>query len=149
VASTFPQGVVLVNSTVATSGGFFEAITNGACVNPLQFTVTDTAGKTTSATLINQAGKDPAPGPVTLAINPPSVPSNACAGKTFRFIVTGGSPSYNVQVSPTGPVAKPSIVSSSGGFTDISGPFPVGITTITIVDIGSPQQVVSATITCT
>jgi hypothetical protein len=76
------------------------------------------------------------------------VVGGVCTGKTFRFIVTGGSPSYNVQVSPTGPVITPSIVSSSGGFTDISGPFPVGTTTVTVVDIGSPQQVVSATIIC-
>jgi hypothetical protein len=48
--------VVLVNSNVPNSGGFFEAITNGTCVNPLQFTIVDTAGKITSATLINQPG---------------------------------------------------------------------------------------------
>jgi len=148
VASTFPQAVVLVNTSVAASGGFFEAITNGTCVNPLQFTITDTAGKTTTSQLINAPGKDTPPAPVALQISPPSVSGGVCTGKTFRFVLNGGSPSYNVQVSPTGPVITPAIVSASGSFTDISGPFPVGTTNVTIIDTGSPQQVVTATITC-
>jgi hypothetical protein len=148
IASTFPQGAVLVNTSVAVSGGFFEVITNGTCVNPLQFTITDTAGKTTTATLINQPGSGTPPAPTPLAINPPSVTGGVCTGKTFRFVLTGGSPSYNVQISPTGPTVAPPVVSSSGGYTDISGPFPVGITNVTIVDTASPQQVVTATITC-
>ena len=148
VASTFPQGAVLVNTSVAVSGGFFEAITNGTCVNPLQFTITDTAGKTTSATLINQPGSGSPPAPTPLAISPPSVTGGVCTGKTFRFVLTGGSPSYNVQVSPTGPLVTPAVVGSSGSYTDISGPFAVGITNVTIVDTASPQQVITATITC-
>jgi len=77
------------------------------------------------------------------------VNGGVCTGKTFRFVITGGSPSYNVQVSPRGPVVTPAVVGSSGGYTDISGPFVPGATTVTIVDTASPQQVVTATITCT
>jgi len=76
------------------------------------------------------------------------VTGGVCTGKTFRFVITGGSPSYNVQVSPTGPAVAPAVVSASGGFTDISGPFVTGVTTVTIVDTANPQQVKSATITC-
>jgi hypothetical protein len=149
VSSTFPQSVVLVNTTVAASGGFFEAITNGACVDPLVFTIVDSAGKQTTSTLINKPGTGTPPAPTPLAISPPTVNGGVCTGKTFRFVVTGGSPSYNVQVSPTGPVVAPAVIGSSGGYTDISGPFPSGATTVTIVDTASPQQVVTATITCT
>ena len=39
VSSTFPSAVTIVNSTVDASGGFFEAITNGTCVDPLTFTI--------------------------------------------------------------------------------------------------------------
>ena len=41
VTSTFPDAVTLVNSIVAVSGGFFEAITNGTCVDPLVFSIRD------------------------------------------------------------------------------------------------------------
>ena len=152
VSSTFPDKVTLVNTTVARSGGFFEAITNGGCVDPLTFTIVDISGKQTTAKLVNKPGTGTPPAPTPLAINPPSVTGGVCTGKTFRFVITGGSPSYNVQVSPkvaTGPVAVPAVVSASGGFTDISGPFAVGTTTVTVVDTASPQQVVTASITCT
>lgn len=149
ISSTFPASVLLNTRTVLNSGGFFEATTNGSCVDPLTFTIVDSAGKQTTATLINQAGTGTPPPPATLAITPAAVTGGVCTGKTFRFVITGGSPSYNVQVSPTGPTVAPAVVSSSGGFTDISGPFPTGATTVTIVDTGNPQQVKSATITCT
>jgi len=148
VSSTFPTSVILNTRTVQNSGGFFEATTNGACVNPLTFTIVDSAGKQTTATLINQAGTGTPPAPTTLAISPATVAGGVCTGKTFRFVITGGSPSYNVQVSPTGPAVAPAVVSASGGFTDISGPFVTGVTTVTIVDTANPQQVKSATITC-
>ncbi len=149
VSSTFPDKIVLVNRTVNFSGGFFEAVTNGGCVNPLTFTISDSAGKQTTATLNNVPGTTPPPAPATLAISPSSVTGGNCANKTFRFVITGGSPSYNVQVSPIGPTANPQVVPASGLFTDISGTFPSGITTVTVVDTGNPQQVVSASITCT
>jgi hypothetical protein len=148
VASTFPGSVVLVNSIVQNSGGFFEAITNGTCVNPLQFTIVDSAGKTASATLINNPGSGTPPAPAALKITPSSVTDAACTGKTFTFVITGGSPNYNVTASPSG-TATPQIVTSSGGTTGIGGLVTGGgATNVIIVDSGSPQQTVTATITC-
>ncbi len=149
VSSTFPASVVLVNSTVAASGGYFTAITNGSCVDPLIFTIVDSAGKQVTSSLINKPGTGTPTPPSTLVITPATVAGGNCTGKTFRFVVSGGSPSYNVQVSPTGPVATPQVLGASGAFTDISGPFPAGQTTVTIVDGATPTQVATATITCT
>src|ERR1700674_4960267 len=39
VAPSFPDTVTMVNTTVFISGGSFEVITNGTCVNPLTFTI--------------------------------------------------------------------------------------------------------------
>ena len=39
VASSFPTAVTILNTPVTASGGFFEALTNGTCVNPLTFTI--------------------------------------------------------------------------------------------------------------
>ena len=58
VSSTFPASVTLVNPVVPASGSFFQAITNGACVDPLTFTIVDAAGKQTTASLKNIAGLD-------------------------------------------------------------------------------------------
>jgi hypothetical protein len=151
ISSTFPQSAVLVNTTVAFSGGFFEVITNGTCVDPLIFAVVDSSGKvaTPSPTLINKPGTGVPPAPTPLTISPSSVAGGVCTGKTFRFVISGGSPSYNIQISPTGPVATPQVVGTSGGFTDISGPFPSGVTTVTVVDAATSPQVTTASITCT
>ena len=43
------------------SGGFFSAITNGTCVDPLTFTIVDAAGKQTTATLENLPGTEDRP----------------------------------------------------------------------------------------
>ena len=74
VASTFPSAVVISPSVVGTSGGFFRATTNGTCVNPLTFAIQDSAGKTTTATLINTPGTQAPPGapaPSALVVTPP------------------------------------------------------------------------------
>ena len=67
VTSTFPDAVTLVNSTVTTAGGFFEAITNGTCVDPLVFSIFDAVGLQTTSTLHNKAatsdGRGHADGP--------------------------------------------------------------------------------------
>src|SRR5205085_2401739 len=56
VTSTFPNAVTLVNSTVNVSGGSFQAVTNGACVDPLVFSILDATGLQTTATLTNIPG---------------------------------------------------------------------------------------------
>jgi hypothetical protein len=147
VSSTFPDKVILANTTVQFSGGFFEAITNGGCVNPLTFTISDSAGKQTTATLNNVPGTGTPPAPATLAISPSSVTGGNCTGKTFNLVITGGTHDYNVTTNPAGAVATPQVVTTSGGTTAISS-LPSGVTTVTVVDSGAPQQVVTATITC-
>jgi hypothetical protein len=142
VSSTFPGGIVLVNSTVSVSGGFFETITNGTCVNPLTFTIVDSAGKQTTALLINAVGTTPPPTPVPLVISP-ETQSGACSA-TFAVTVTGGQPSYNVTATPTGPTIK---FNATNKNWEISG-ITASPTTITVTDQSSPQQAKTATITC-
>jgi hypothetical protein len=148
VSSTFPTAVILSGSPVPSSGRFFSATTNGTCVNPLTFTIVDSAGKQTTAQLINQPGTTAPPPPGALKITPAAVSNAACTGKTFTFVITGGSPNYNVTVNAPG-VATPQIVTTSGGTTDISGLLTgSGSNTVIVVDSGSPQQTTTATITC-
>jgi hypothetical protein len=148
VSSTFPSAVILSGSPVGASGGFFSATTNGTCVNPLVFTIVDSAGKQTTASLINQPGTVAPPAPAALQITPSSVTNAACTGKTFLFVITGGAPNYNVTINAPG-VANPQIVNTSGGSTSISGLLTgSGANSVIVVDSGLPQQTVTATITC-
>lgn len=157
VASTFPTGVVISPSVVSSSGSFFRATTNGTCVNPLTFTIQDSAGKTTTATLINTPGTQNPPGTAapTLVVTPSSVTSTACSGGTTQlFVVTGGTPPYNVNlptlgtgsITTTTPTAP-----SSGSFIDVTvtGVTPPAAIPFTVVDSGTPTaQTRTVTITC-
>jgi len=157
VASTFPTGVSISPTVVPASGGFFRATTNGTCVNPLTFTIQDAAGKTTSATLINIPGTAAPPTPPTttppptLVVTPTTTSSDACTGKTFNFVITGGTEPYNVSLTPAGGTVTPPIVGSSGGLVSISGLATAsGATTVIVVDGGGigRQQTRTATISC-
>ena len=44
VTSSFPNAITLLSSTVNANGGFFRAITNGSCVDPLTFSILDADG---------------------------------------------------------------------------------------------------------
>ena len=156
ISSTFPVSVTLVNNFVARSGGFFEAITNGSCVNPLTFTIVDSAGKQTTASLINTPGTSAPPTAPTLAISPGAVAATSCSGKTFTFLPTGGTAPYNAYIAgfagSTPPTLTPNVVPAEGGTITVTfgGPEPItGPTTIVIGDSTIPQRTVSATITCT
>ena len=121
VTSTFPNSIILVNSVVNTNGGFFRAITNGSCVDPLTFSILDATGRQTTATLHNVEGTEDVPvvTPAALAVAPASYTDAACTGKTFTFVVFGGTPPYNV--SPTSGTASPQTVTTNGGSTSVSG----------------------------
>ncbi len=83
-------------------------------------------------------------------MSPPTVTSAACTGQTFNFVPVGGTGSYSVTASPSGPIIT-SVPSppTSGATVSVSGLLTgSGVTTITFVDQSSPQKVVSATITC-
>ena len=99
VTSTFPDSITLVNSIVNTNGGFFEAITNGSCVDPLTFSILDATGRQTTATLHNVEGTEDAPGGDAggrWRSLLRSYTDTACTGKTFAFVIFGGTPPYNV-----------------------------------------------------
>jgi hypothetical protein len=168
VASTFPNGVVISPTVVATSGGFFRATTNGSCVNPLTFTIVDSAGKTTTATLINvpgtatpPAGGTPTPTVTPLVLAPTGGYTRNAAfcqgGNTLTFTGNGGTLPYNAQLAPTG--ATPSnplptlpngnVVSTANAAIDVAFPSAVaGTYLLTLTDSGSPAQVASQPITC-
>ena len=115
VASSFPTAVTILNTPVNVSGGSFEALTNGTCVNPLTFTIVDATGRQTTATLINQPGTaapptPPAPpaGALTGSISPSTF--TACGGKTFAVLITNGKAPYSVFSSDAvAPVPAPTI----------------------------------------
>lgn len=150
VTSTFPTGVTLVNPTVNTNGGFFEAITNGTCLDPLVFSILDATGRQVTTLLHNVEGTEDAPTPTppaALAVSPTTVTNEACTGKTFTFFAFGGTPPYNVR--PSSGTAAPQTVATAGGSTSISGlATGSGDTTILFLDASSPQKSASATITC-
>jgi len=157
ITSTFPDAVTLVNSTVVVSGGSFEAITNGSCVDPLVFSIFDFIGRQTTAQLVNKPGALAPTPPVVappLAIAPSSATATLCSGKTFSFVISGGTPSYNVSavINPgaTPAVVNPQVVQASGGTVQISG-FPPGASSasVVVVDQSVPQKSITATITCT
>jgi len=149
VRATFPDAIRIVNEVVAESGGFFEAVTNGQCVNPLTFTIVDAAGLQTTATLNNLEGtveKPVIPVP-DLAVSPGSYTDPACTGKTFSFVLFGGTPPYNV--SATKGVVTPQAVLKSGDTTRVTGLVTGGgISTIVILDSSPVQKSVTASITC-
>lgn len=156
VSSTFPASVTLVNTTVPFSGGFFEAITNGACVDPLQFTIVDTSGKQTSAKLINKPGSGTPTAPAALALSPASVTDINCSGKTYSFILAGGTPPYNVTQVTNPNVGSvqvtPNVVAAAGGSFAITYPaavIPAGTkSSVLVVDSSTPPASISGTINC-
>src|SRR6202521_5786578 len=155
VSSTFPTAVGIVNSPVLFSGGAFEAVTNGTCVNPVVFTIVDAIGRQTTATMINAPGTmvipPPAP-PPALVITPGTATFVGCtAGTHFQFIVTGGTPSYSASAVTNPASAGPPVptVQADGKTVDVSGIKAPSTTSVIVVDQSSPQKQVTATITCT
>jgi hypothetical protein len=159
VTSTFPDSVTLVNSTVAVSGGFFEAITNGTCVDPLVFSILDAVGLQTTATLRNKPATAATGGtgtPITVAPPGPVAATAAqCTSSSgFLFTVTGGTPPYNVVVTaaPAGVVgnATPTTIAASGGTTTVTFTVatPHGAQTVKFTDSSSPALTSSVTINC-
>ncbi len=152
VASTFPNAVGIFGVPVLMSGGAFRAVTNGNCVNPLVFTISDATGLQTTATLINQLGTltPPTPPPSPITVSPASytvMGAGSCTGKTFPFTISGGTPPFSVASS--GAVIVPSPVTTSPGsfgisnFADGSGKH-----TILIGDTSKPQLTAAASVTC-
>jgi hypothetical protein len=151
VQSTFPQAVTLSTNVVPSSGSFFSATTNGFCVDPLTFTIADSAGKQTTAELTNEPGTEaptpPAP-PPALVLAPLSTTSTSCTGTTFNLVVAGGTGPYNVTANPGGPTIAPMVLDTPGSVA-ISGLVTGnGTYTFTVLDSGTPAGSQTATITC-
>jgi len=157
VSSTFPDAVTLVNPTVFAPGTAFEAITNGSCVNPLVFTIADAIGRQTTSTLINQPGTaaptPPTPAPaLVVALN--TKPAACVDGTTIGGVITGGTPPYNVTVSPTGlangATVSPAVVATNGGSFTITLHTPLAgfSPSVSVVDSSTPAKSFSAAITC-
>ena len=149
ISSTFPDGVTLVNSTVNFSGGSFEAITNGSCVDPLTFTIVDAIGRQTTAQLSNVVGTTvvpPSSGPIF--VTPPAATSAACNGGSFGFTITGGTPPFSV-ATPGGMITPTSVTTTPGSFTVSGLVNGSGAHTIFIGDASVPQKTATATMTCT
>jgi hypothetical protein len=157
VASTFPTAIVLVNTTVAVSGGFFEAVTNGTCVDPLTFTIRDATGLQTTSLLHNMPGTPAGGTPTPLAIAPPGPVTATLAQCTsasgFDFTVSGGTPPYNVVVTAAGAgaagAANPSTVTTSGGSTKVTFTgTPSGAQSVKFTDSSTPALTSTVTINC-
>ena len=166
IAATFPNAVLLSTTTVQNSGESFRATTNGTCVNPLVFTIVDSAGKTTTATLSN------VPGPVVTGTTPPPTvtpavlapttgytrPATFCqGGNTLTFTANGGTPPYNVVIIPTGATPANPLPTLPNGNTvlaantaiDVSFPSAVvGSYVLSLTDSSTPAQSASAPINC-
>jgi len=156
VTSTFPDGVTLVNSTVATAGGFFEAVTNGQCVDPLVFSIFDAVGLQTTATLHNKPATSSGGGtPTPVVVAPTSygtltVPvANCNVASGFDFTVSGGTAPYNVAVAGATGTATPPTVPASGGTTKVTfTAATAGSHAVTFTDSSTPAQNATATIYC-
>jgi hypothetical protein len=178
ITQTLPDASVLVNSTVAASGGYFEVISNGTCVNPQTFSIVDATGRQVTARFFNLLGSATRPpdGPPDLLVTPVSIgvaPSAAVAcneSTDYRFVVSGGTAPYNayptnnpilpgVQVSGTFETGQPTpasfaaTIAKEGQFFDVSFtdafPVPSGTTlNFRVIDSSNPQKTTNARIRC-
>jgi hypothetical protein len=168
IASTFPNAVLLSTTSVQQSGGSFRATTNGACVNPLIFTIVDAAGKTTTASLINVPGTlAPPTGTPTPPTTAPLVlaptggytrPATFCqGGNTLTFTANGGTPPYNAVIIPTGATpANPlptlpngNVITAANTAIDVAFPSAVvGSYVVSLTDSSTPSQSTSQPIVC-
>ena len=130
----------------------------------MQFAITDATGRTipggSSPLLTNEVGKTAAPAPSALAVSPATATASACAGKTFQFVIVGGTPPYSASIAvnpqtvpPIVPTLSPTPVTTSGGILSvafaIAPPVPGGtVSIVTTTDTSSPQKSASSTITC-
>jgi hypothetical protein len=148
-----PIAVALANVPVTVAGGFFTAITNGVCIDPLTLVIVDASGLQTTAILHNVPGANappapPAPGPLVLA--PSMYSQGGCVPGTtqFTFIVAGGTPSYNASSTVGAP--NPQNINKSGGSFTVTWAGPaVGTAFVVVVDSSTPQQTLTGQISCT
>jgi hypothetical protein len=153
VVSTFPGAVTLINPTVLAAGMPFSAITNGTCVDPLVFSIRDSAGLQTTATLSNVPGTTPppTPPPSPLDASPGNQTVALCTGKTVSVQITGGTAPYSVSASTVNghtPTVTPQPLTAPG-FVQISGMFTGdGTYNFIVADSSTPQMTATFKIVC-
>jgi hypothetical protein len=154
VTFPIPGGLTLLNSTVNESGGHFDAITNGACLDNIPFAITDATGRTipdgAAPRITNAPGTvaPPAPTPpAALQVAPSTIAQpSGCAGKTFTFLVVGGTPPYSAVVSPGG--VGITLTGTNPYVVTYAGSVPTTTNSVLAISDSSGQSV-TATITCT
>ena len=125
VSSTFPAAVTLVNRSCTASGGFFQAITNGTCVDPLTFTDRRRHRQADDGAAREPPGHRGPPDRrgagadlAILVIAPVTVAVTGCSGARTRstFVITGGTPPYSAASSTPGalPSRRP-VIGVAGG----------------------------------
>jgi hypothetical protein len=174
ITQAFPTASVVIGTSgvpgdsaiVTAAGGFFEAVTNGTCVNPQTFSILDATGRQTTAQLFNLVGTT-APTPPTPAPDLSVVPGGvtfdctAVTGNVVDFVISGGTPPYNASASPrngTSPTIQSQNTPPNGSFaatpvvTRSGGIFRIGELTQTVVvsfiDSSNPKKTQTRTITC-
>ncbi len=172
ITQAFPTASVVIGTSgvagdsaiVTAAGGFFEAVTNGTCVNPQTFSILDATGRQTTAQLFNLVGTT-APTPPTpapdLSVVPGSLAIDCSSTNVVDFVISGGTPPYNASASPrngTSPTIQSQNTPPSGSFSNTpvvtrsGGIFRIGELTQTVVvsfiDSSNPKKTQTRTITC-
>ena len=153
VATNFPGAVTITGQPVQRSGGGFTITTNGTCFTGLTFAITDAAGRTllTPPTASNVFGTAEPP-PATLAITPTSATVACQVGKTYSFLISGGTGTYTNAIDPTSSFtgAATPTVSATGSPAQLSFSGSPGdsITGTVKIVVNSGSQLARATVNC-
>ena len=92
VSNSFPQAALISPTVVQNSGGGFTVTTQGVCVDPVTFIITDSAGHSVTVTLSNVLGTTAPPtttSPNPIVVTPSSIPTLGC-GVSTNVVATGG-----------------------------------------------------------
>jgi len=152
VSAPFVGAVSLSGVPVATNGGAFTATTTGGCFDKMPFAITDATGRTipsgSSPTLTNAKGDAAGGGAAApVVVSPTTVNDPACTGKTYTFVLTGGTAPFSIAAA--GGLVAPNPVTTSPGTFAVSGFLTgSGTHTVFIGDASTPQLTTTATITC-
>ncbi|HTQ01538.1 MAG TPA: hypothetical protein VMN56_19635 [Casimicrobiaceae bacterium] len=158
-ASPRPGATIAPTSIAASGQGFaVTGLTNGVLTTNI--TVQDSSSPQlqqivtiTCPNVPNPPGLAVAPGSYTYTQQPAPAPQNACSGAISNYVITGGTPPYNVTFSVPGTTGtiNPAAVPISGGGFSVSGlaqnPLP-RTTQIRIQDSSAVPLVVIATVIC-
>ena len=161
---TGPYSAVITSTTSSTSPTLApqtginpgQAVTVSGISSPAQTTVTlfDASSPRQSGTVtIDCSGTTPPPTASALTVSPAnySYLTNTCVGKTSNFVVTGGTPPYNVFFASggTGATISPTTLASPGQGFSVTGLRDTALTTnVTVQDSGTPQLQQVVTISC-